>query len=84
MPEDGCFSDMERISERTSEIRSKLHGGFGKAGVEGGDERKVSALDTVLPKRTLPCSIYGQRPEKSLGKADAVIHGATSAHLLPV
>jgi len=49
---------MERISERTSEIRSKLKAGFGKAGVKGRDERKERALDTVLPKQTLPYALY--------------------------
>ena len=78
MPDDGCFSNMERISERTSEIRSKLHCGFGKDGVKGRDERKVRALDTVLPKQTLPHALFTTKdPKKSLDKADAVIHGAT-------
>jgi hypothetical protein len=78
MREDGRFSNMERISERTSEIRSKLHGGFGKAGVKGRDERKGRALDTVLPKQTLPHAHFLPKGTKmSLDKADAVIHGAT-------
>ena len=48
------FPIMERISEKTSEIRSKLNCGFGKDGVKGRDERKERALDTALPKQTLP------------------------------
>jgi len=72
------FPNMERITERTSEIRSKLNGGFGKAGVKGRDERKERALDTVLPKQTLPYAFFTAKgPKKSLDKADAVIHGAT-------
>jgi hypothetical protein len=58
MREEGCFSNMERISERTSAIRSKLHGGLGKAGVKGRDERKERALDTALPKQTLPYALF--------------------------
>jgi hypothetical protein len=78
MPDDGCFSNMERISERTSEIRSKLNCGFGKDGVKGRDERKVRALDTVLPKQTLPHALFTTKdPKKSLDKADAAIHGVT-------
>jgi hypothetical protein len=78
MLEDGSFSTMERISERTSEIRSKLHCLFGKAGVKGRDERKERALDTVLPKQTPhPALFPAKDPKKSLDKADAVIHGAT-------
>jgi hypothetical protein len=46
------FANMERISERTSAIRSKLNGGFGKDAVKGRDEREERALDTVLPKQT--------------------------------
>ena len=83
MPDDGCFSNMERISERTSEIRSKLNCGFGKDGVKGRDERKVRALDTVLPKQTLPHALFTTKdPKKSLDKADAVIHGAPGIEFL--
>jgi hypothetical protein len=38
--------------------RSRLNGGFGKAGVKGRDERKERALDTVLPKQTLPHALF--------------------------
>ena len=41
-------------SQNEPEIRSRLNGGFGKGGVKGRDERKVRALDTVLPKQKLP------------------------------
>ena len=69
---------MERISERKSEIRSKVDCGFGKAGVKGRDERQERALDTVLPKQTpYPAHFTAGDPKKSLDKADAVIHGAT-------
>ena len=72
------FSTMEGISERTSEIPSCSNGGFGKAGVKGRDERKGRALDTVLPKQTLPHAHFLPKGTKmSLDKADAVIHGAT-------
>src|SRR5271157_6524845 len=75
------LSTMERISERTSEIRSKLKAGFGKAGVKGRDERKERALDTVLPKQTLPYALFtAKRRKKSLDKADDVIHGAPRFH----
>jgi hypothetical protein len=58
MQKDRSFPRMERISERTSAIRSRLDGGFGKAGVKGRDERKVRALDTALPKQTLPYALF--------------------------
>jgi hypothetical protein len=65
-------------SQKEPEIRSKLNGGFGKAGVKGRDERKERALDTVLPKQTLLYALFTAKgPKKSLDKADAVIHGAT-------
>ena len=39
---------------------------------------KYSALDTALPKQTLPYALFTAKgPKKSLDKADAVIHGAT-------
>jgi hypothetical protein len=38
---------------------------------------KYSALDTALPKQTLPYALFTAKgPEKSLDKADTVIHGA--------
>jgi hypothetical protein len=52
------FPNMERISERTSAIRSRLDAGFGKAGIKGRDERKVRALDTSLPKQTPPYALF--------------------------
>jgi len=40
---------------------------------------KYSALDTALPKQTLPYALFTAKgPEKSLDKADTVIHGARS------
>jgi hypothetical protein len=61
------FPIMERISERTSEIRSKLNGGFGKAGVKGRDERKERALDTVLPKQKPLYALFtAKSPKQSL------------------
>jgi hypothetical protein len=58
------FPIMERISERTSETRSKLNGGFGKNAVKGRDERKDRALDTVLPKQTLPHALFTAKGPK--------------------
>lgn len=52
------FSNMERISERTSEIRSCSNGWFGKGCVKGRDERKERALDTALPKQTLLYALF--------------------------
>lgn len=73
---------MGRISERTSEIRSKLNGGFGKAGVKGRDKRKERALDTGLTKQKLLHALSkANGPKRSLGKADAVIHGATNLRI---
>ncbi len=38
---------------------------------------KYGALDTALPKQTLPYALFTAKgPEKSLDKADTVIHGA--------
>ena len=54
-----------------------LHGGFGKNGVKGRDERKVRALDTALPKQTLHYALFSAKDlKKSLDNADTVIHGA--------
>jgi hypothetical protein len=58
MPERRIFSNMERISERTFEIRSCSNGGFGKDGIKGRDERKKRAIDTVLPKQTLLHALF--------------------------
>jgi hypothetical protein len=65
MQKDRSFPIMEAISERTSEIASKLNAGFGKDGVKGRDERKKRALDAVLPKQTLSHALFtDKKPEK--------------------
>ena len=81
----GAESDVRRepnAYERTSEIRSLLKGGFGKASVKGRDERKERALDTGLPKQTFPYALFTAKDlKKSLDKADAVIPGAPQFRL---
>jgi transposase-like protein len=54
---------MERISERTSEIRSCSNCGFGKTGVKGRDERKVRALD-IEYQRTALCAVIIRESQK--------------------
>jgi hypothetical protein len=63
MPKDRSFQ-IGRNLRKTSEIPSCSNDGFGKAGVKGRDERKVRALDTVLPKQSLPYALFTAKDPK--------------------
>ena len=71
------FPAMVRISESTSEIRTKFNGGRGRGGVKGRDERQSTApLTSPRPPREAARCLQ-------LTGVNAVIHGATndSIHL---
>jgi len=71
------FPTMVRISERTSEIRTKLNGGSGRGGVKGQDERQRTApLTPPRPPREAMCAFQ-------LTGVVAVIHGALKVVVEP-
>ena len=50
------FSNIERISEKTSELRSYFDGGRGRGGIKGQDERqKTAPLTPPRPLQENPC-----------------------------
>src|SRR5208283_4092507 len=64
------FPDMERSSEKNSDLRSQLDCGSGRRGVKGQDERQRTApLTPPRPPREA-------MPFLRLTGEDAVIHGA--------
>jgi hypothetical protein len=64
MPKDRSFSNRKESQKERLRFLPAPGGGFGKNGVKGRDERKVRALDTVLPKQTLPYALFTAKTRK--------------------
>jgi hypothetical protein len=77
MPKDGSFSNRKESQKERLRFLPAPMVGLGRSVSRVEMNAKYSALDTALPKQTLPYALFTAKgPEKSLDKADTVIHGA--------
>src|ERR1035438_2092344 len=77
MPKDGSFSNRKESQQERLRFLPDPMVGLGRSVSRVEMNAKYSALDTALPKQTLPYALFTAKgPEKSLDKADTVIHGA--------
>jgi hypothetical protein len=80
MPKDGSFSNRKESQKERLRFLPAPMVGLGRSVSRVEMNAKYSALDTALPKQTLPYALFTAKgPEKSLDKADTVIHGAPCA-----